>query len=539
MPNLARPNANDISQTANRSRSVVPGSGICTRCVDGCTGNCEIFKSTFRGREVLYPSPFGTVTAGGDKDYPVDYSHFNIQGYALGAKGLPEGAEGTPDNTLFTMVNTELEIGNIAKEKLRMPIISGALGSTEVARRNWEHFAVGAAISGIVLTCGENVCGIDPGLELDDKGKIIESPDLRRRVDIYRRWYEGYGDLHVQMNVEDTRFGVAEYAIDKLGVETIELKWGQGAKCIGGEIKVDSLERALELQRRGYLVTPDPSNEAIQKAYQDGALKQFERHSRLGFVDEEGFAREVERLRSLGAKRVTLKTGAYPMRELAMALKWSSDAGVDLLTIDGSSGGTGMSPWRMMVEWGVPTVYLEAMTYELCQKLAARGAYVPDLAIGGGLSTEDHMFKVLAMGAPYVKAVCLGRAIMIPGMVGKNIGEWLKKGKLPRTVSQYGSSVEEIFVTYETLKAKYGSAIDELPLGAMGWYTYIDKLRVGLQQLMAGSRSFGLDSISRKDISSLTREAEDVTGIAYVMDAYRAEAEAIIAGQAIAVAAIA
>ena len=63
---------------------------------------------------------------------------------------------------------------------------------------------------------------------------------------------------------------------------------------------------------------------------------------------------------------------------------------------------------------------------------------MPDIAIGGGLSTEDHMFKVLAMGAPYVKAVCLGRAIMIPGMVGKNIGKWLKEGKLPRTVSQFG-----------------------------------------------------------------------------------------------------
>ena len=68
----------------------------------------------------------------------------------------------------------------------------------------------------------------------------------------------------------------------------------------------------------------------------------------------------------------------------------------------------------MMVEWGVPTVYLEAMTYNLCQLLEKKGAYVPDIAIGGGLSTEDHMFKVLAMGAPYVKAVCLGRAIMIP-----------------------------------------------------------------------------------------------------------------------------
>ncbi|MBC7256932.1 MAG: FMN-binding glutamate synthase family protein, partial [Chloroflexi bacterium] len=355
-----------------------------------------------------------------------------------------------------------------------------------------------------------------------------ESTVLRRRVEIYRGWYEGYGDIHVQMNVEDTRFGVAEYAIEKLGVETIELKWGQGAKCIGGEIKVDSLERALELQRRGYLVTPDPSSEAIQKAYRDGAIKQFERHSRLGFVDEEAFGREVERLRKLGAKRVTLKTGAYPMRELAMALRWSSDCGVDLVTIDGAGGGTGMSPWRMMVEWGVPTVYLEAMTYQLCEKLAARGAYIPDIAIGGGLSTEDHIFKALALGAPYVKAVCLGRAIMIPGMVGKNIGLWLKQGNLPRTVSAYGNSVEEIFIMYEALKARYGSAIDEMPLGAIGWYTYVDKLRVGLQQLMAGSRNFSLKTISRRDLMALTREAADVTGIAYVMDAYRAEAEEII-----------
>jgi len=503
---------------------------MCSRCVDGCRGNCELFRTAFRGRETLYPGPFGTITAGGDKDYPVDFSHFNIQGYALGADGLPGGVEGTPDNTLFPMVNTELQIGNVHKEKLCMPIISGALGSTEIARANWEHFAAGAAISGVVLTTGENVCGIDPGLVLDKHGKIVESPELRRRVDAYRRWYEGYGDIHVQMNVEDTRFGVAEFAIEKLGVETIELKWGQGAKCIGGEIKVDTLERALELQRRGYLVTPDPSNAAVQQGFRDGAIKQFERHSRLGFIDEESFAHEVQRLRALGAKRVTLKTGAYPMRELAMALKWSSDAGIDLLTVDGAAGGTGMSPWRMMVEWGVPTVYLESMTYNLCQKLAARGAYVPDIAIGGGMSAEDHIFKALALGAPYVKAVCLGRAIMLPAFVGKNIGIWLKENDLPRTVSQFGTSVEEIFVSYEVLKAKYGAAIADLPLGAIGWYTYVDKLRVGLQQLMAGSRNFSLGSITRTDIMALTREAEDVSGIAFVMDAFRDEAEAIIAG---------
>jgi len=528
MGNLARPNSSEINQTSNRSRDVVPGSGLCARCLDGCTGNCEVFKATFRGREVIYPSPYGELTAGGNKDYPVDFSHFNVQGYALGAEGLPEGVEGTPDNTLFTMVDTEVTLGTENTEKLKMPIISGALGSTEVARASWEHFAAGAAISGVVLTCGENVCGIDPELELDSHGKIVSSPELKRRVDTYRRWYDGWGDIHVQMNVEDTRFGVAEYAIGKLGVETIELKWGQGAKCIGGEIKVDTLERAKELQRRGYLVTPDPTNHAVRKAYKDGSIREFERHSRLGFVDQESFYQEVQRLRSLGAKRVTLKTGAYPMRELAMALKWSSDAGVDLVTIDGASGGTGMSPWHMMVEWGVPTVYLEAMTYELCRALDAKGAHVPDVAIGGGLSTEDHMFKVLAVGAPYVKAVCLGRAIMIPGMVGKNIAKWLEDGKLPRTVSQYGDSVEEIFVSYEELKDRFGSDMDELPLGAIGWYTFVDKLRVGLQQLMAGSRNFSLASIGRHDVAALTEEAANVTGIPYVMDAYRQEAFEII-----------
>jgi glutamate synthase domain-containing protein 2 len=201
-----------------------------------------------------------------------------------------------------------------------VPIFTGALGSTDIARKNWDHFAIGAAISGISLVCGENVCGIDPELEIGDNGLIKKSPEMDRRIQEYRRYHEGYGDIMVQMNVEDTRNGVAEYVIDRHGVETIELKWGQGAKCIGGEIKVNSLDRAIELKKRGYIVTPDPEDPAHQAAFKAGPLKQFERHSRLGFVDQEGFMKEVERLRKLGAKRITLKTGAYPMRELAMAI---------------------------------------------------------------------------------------------------------------------------------------------------------------------------------------------------------------------------
>jgi len=529
--NLCKPNANDATRTFNRSKSVVPSSGICSRCIDGCKGNCEVFKASFRGREVVYPGPFGDVTAGGDKDYPVDYSHLNIQGYALGAKGLPKGVEGNPDTATFPKVDTEVEYGWDIKVKMKVPIFTGALGSTEIARKNWEHFAIGAAISGVTLVCGENVCGIDPGLELDNKGKIKISPEMDRRIEVYKKFHNGYGEILVQMNVEDTRLGVAEYVRKKHKLETIELKWGQGAKCIGGEIKVNSLERALELQKRGYIVTPDPSLHANQAAFKDGAIKEFERHSRLGFVSEKGFMAEIKRLRDLGFKRITLKTGAYSLVELAMAIRYSSMAKIDLLTIDGAGGGTGMSPWRMMEEWGIPTFYLQALTHEFCEKLAKKKMRIPDIAIAGGFSTEDHVFKVLAMGAPYVKAVCMGRALMIPGMVGKNIGNWLKSGDLPQTVSEFGKTEKEIFVYYEELVDRYGKDMKDIPLGAVGIYSFAQKIKVGLQQLMAGSRNFKIDTISRKDLMSLTEEAAKISKIPYVMDAYRKEAEAILEGK--------
>jgi glutamate synthase domain-containing protein 2 len=428
-------------------------------------------------------------------------------------------------------VDTETEYGWDKKVRMSMPVFTGALGSTEIARKNWEHFAVGAALSGVTIVCGENVCGIDPALELSAAKKVTRAPDMDRRIEAYRKYHSGKGEILIQMNVEDTNLGVAEYIIEKHKIETIELKWGQGAKCIGGEIKVAQLERALELQRRGYIVTPDPSDPVIQASYKDGAIREFERHSRLGFVTEEGFMKEVERLRGLGYKRITLKTGAYSLKELAMALKYCSRAKIDLLTIDGASGGTGMSPWRMMEEWGVPSLYLHAAAWEYASILAARGERVPDLAFAGGFSSEDGIFKALALGAPYVKAVCMGRALMIPGMVGKNIAQWIKDGVLPKNVSEYGQKPEEIFVNYEKVKDMVGSAeIKNIPLGAIGIYSYADKLKVGLQQLMAGARRFNLSVISRKDLMSLTEECSKVTGIPYLMDCYRDEALKILKG---------
>ena len=124
----------------------------------------------------------------------------------------------------------------------------------------------------------------------------------------------------------------------------------------------------------------------------------------------------------------------------------------------------------------------------------------------------------------------MGRALMIPGMVGKNTERWLRgeDGGLPSTVSRFGTTKEEIFMNYEVLKEKYGSEVDELPMGALGIFSAVDKIKVGLQQIMAGSRNWQVPYISRKDLFSLSEECAKVTDIPYVMEAYREEALEII-----------
>jgi len=284
----------------------------------------------------------------------------------------------------------------------------------------------------------------------------------------------------------------------------------------------------LELKKRGYIVLPDPEDKEIQEAFKKGAFKEFERHSRLGMVDEERFYKEVERLKKLGAKYVTLKTGAYRPADLARAVKFSSEAKIDLLTVDGSGGGTGMSPWRMMNEWGIPTVQLECLLYRYLKRLEEKKRFIPSCAIAGGLCLEDHVFKAIAIAAPFIKAVCLGRATLTAAMVGNTIGKMVKEGKIPEDLKKYGDNLEQIFVCASQLKERYGRNFSKIPAGAIGIFTFYDRLTLGLKQLMAGARKFSLRYISRDDLLALTREAALVSGISYVMDADEKEVEKIL-----------
>ena len=517
-------NRSAATLTKNRTEgSVSPFSGMCVTCVDGCIGMCEIGKSAYRGHEVLYPQPFGIVTAASEKEYPVDLSDFTIMGTAVGAQGV----QADSDHATFPKVKIETAIGHDKGIKLKVPFVISGMGSTNVAKQNWHGLAAGAAISGCILTVGENVCAMDDESEIKD-GRIVRSTDMEFRVKSFQDWQDGYGTVVVQANVEDTRLGVQEYAIEKLGVEAVELKWGQGAKNIGGEVKIKNLEKAQELQRRGYIVLPNPEDPAIIEAFKKGSFKEFERHSRLGMVEEESFMQRVEELRRAGAKYVFLKTGAYRPADLARAVKFASKAKLDLLTVDGAGGGTGMSPWRMMNEWGIPSVEIWSLTYQYLKKLDEKGEHIPDVAAAGGITFEDQIYKALSIGAPYFKIVGMARGPMAATMVGKTIGKRIEEDQIPVYVERFGNSAEEIFVTAPELKERYKERFNDLPTGAMGLYGYFERLSQGLRQMMAGNRKFALEYISRDDIAALTQDAARISGIPYVTDVDKEEVEKIL-----------
>ncbi|UCC45404.1 MAG: FMN-binding glutamate synthase family protein, partial [Candidatus Zixiibacteriota bacterium] len=289
------------------------------------------------------------------------------------------------------------------------------------------------------------------------------------------------------------------------------------------------LKKAQMLYDRGYVVLPNPTDPDVIKAFERGAFKEFERHSRLGMVSEESFAQRVEELRKAGAKYVTLKTGAYTPADMARAVRYVSKYKLDLLTVDGAGGGTGMSPWRMMNEWGVPPVELHSLMYEYARRLADKGEYVPALAPAGGFTFEDQIFKGLAIGAPFTKLVGMARSPIAAAMVGKTLGMAIEAHQLPVYVERFGSTRDEIFVTSGDLRKEIGDKeFEALPAGAIGLYTYYERLGQGLRQLMCGSRKFTLNHITRDDIAALTPDAARVSGIQYIMDVQKEEVDAIL-----------
>ncbi|MHA1239626.1 MAG: glutamate synthase-related protein [Promethearchaeota archaeon] len=495
-------------------------SGLCPICIADCPVFCEVSKSALRGREALYPRRefFGNSTAGTPKDFGLSYGDFQIQFEVRGAQGI----EANEDKVIFPNVDMSMRWGNI---KQNLPIVIAGLGSTAVAKRNWDGLAIGAALAGVSLTIGENVVGMDEFAQFANHSvypRVIDTDDMKSRVNTYRDFWDGeHGDIIVQKNVEDTRLGVFDYVTSKLDVESLEIKFGQGAKAIGGEVRLTTLERAQLLQKRGYLVFPDPSDPMVIDQWKAGLIPDFERHSRVGLSSTEDVLEEIDQIRSAGAKNIFIKTGAYRPAATAWLLRLAVEGKVDGMTFDGAGGGTGMSPVSMMNEGSIPTVYLEALVVGCLDMIKKKSPNVtlPTIAIAGGIANETQMFKALAMGAPYVKCIAMARAPITAAMKSKYIGETISKGTVtsamlktlgfPKEKESSSLTLNEAFVEYDKLQKNYIGK--DIPPSAVGVYTYFEaKLGTGLRQLLAGVRKFNLNLLDRHDIAYITQRAKDV-----------------------------
>lgn len=495
------PNLNSgFANTRNRSPYQTSTSGMCSMCVEGCASPCEIGLAAVLGAQTVYPTTTGANQIASEKIYPLDYSHFNINGHVFGAKGV----EPTYEQATIFNVKTQRQYGKVHPVKLDVPFILPAL-----IKLNWKDYFAGAAMAGATCMVGEDAKSKDPNLKMEN-GKIVEFPFLGEILESFNKYYRGYGQIVPQCNVEDDMLGVPEIAIMKYGAKAIEFKFGQSAKGTQPVNRLPDLETARKKQKMGFIVHPDPSDPAVQEAYANRTCPNFYMYGRLPLWDEEFFRLRIAQLRALGLENVYFKMAGYDPADMERVLRIAAENQVDMVTFDGASGGSGYSPCAMMNEWCLPTVIMEAEVTRILKKLEGQYDYLPAVSITGGFANEGDVFKALALGEGYVTAVGLCRASMAAAMNGAAVGKLIENGNVPEHLKKYGSTVQEIFADLPDLRALYGTQADSFSPGAIGVFSYLRKIAFGIQHFAALNRKFDIDLLDKTDLIPLTQSAKEL-----------------------------
>ncbi|GAB6875297.1 FMN-binding glutamate synthase family protein [Thermaerobacter litoralis] len=177
----------------------------------------------------------------------------------------------------------------------------------------------------------------------------------------------------------------------------VEIRLGHGARsALGRLIKVDRLpaeaRHRMGAGTRDHLVIDAPLPEAL---------------------DPRAFRDLVERLRRLtGGAPVGVKLVAT--HDLERDLLYVLDAGVDVIALDGSEGGTTETPPTLADDFGIPTLYALVRAAALLEAAGLRDQV--SLIVGGGIRTPGEALKALALGAD---AVYLGTAVMMAATHGQ------------------------------------------------------------------------------------------------------------------------
>lgn len=159
----------------NRSRYLSPQSGMCSFCTEECSGTCELAQAAILGSKTVYPTTTGNNQIASEKDYPIDFSHFNINGRVFGAQGIQATTE---DATIYN-VNLERTYGTLNPVTMALPLMLPAL-----IKLNWQDYFSGAAMAGVTCVIGEHARNSDPALKMKN-GLVTESPCLNRLSTVF------------------------------------------------------------------------------------------------------------------------------------------------------------------------------------------------------------------------------------------------------------------------------------------------------------------------------------------------------------------
>ncbi|MFP4144484.1 MAG: glutamate synthase-related protein [Phycisphaeraceae bacterium] len=394
---------------------------LCTHCnFCGKSGPvlCYAARTARRGLDGNFPSKddsktskFGATQSAGEQFHPGAPRYKAIRDIVfvpelLGTDRVAvrerEGVE-----PLYTHCRTQGTLGGF---QVNTPIVVAAMGSTPVANTIGPDLSWGAAKGGFVCSIGENIMNM---WGYDER--IADQPTLKERITGFTdNAVDGKGGVLVQQNVEDARAGVWKRVYNdptlkdafEAGLIGFEAKGGQGAKPgMGGEVKL-TRENAKRLHEMYHF--PVNPFEVEQSLYQ--------RHSVPGTMTPESLEAQLSEMAEQFPKaRIWFKTGPYGdlMTQIQVLDQVAAKYGIRIhLTVDGSEGGTGMSPLGPMNDMGLPTIAcLQAIA-------KARTQYTNlDYTIAGGMVTGRDLAKSLALGCD---GIAFGKGFLVAAMAGRD-----------------------------------------------------------------------------------------------------------------------
>lgn len=77
-------------------------------------------------------------------------------------------------------------------------------------------------------------------------------------------------------------------------------------------------------------------------------------------------------------------------------------------------------------------------------------------------------------------------------------------------IARYGTTKEDVFADLPALRGLYGDAANDFSAGAIGTYSYLARIRFGLQHFAALNRKFDLALADQSDLIPLTLEAREI-----------------------------